>query len=164
MRAKLTNTVDFLHCSHSICFFQIDTDKFSTMNMDIVSIPGKTGHVLAAGHDEYCDIYETTNNFAEEGSFGINLRPVGRLLTVLAEKSSAANSEPAYQVLYIICQLLTELYFFQKCVRFDKSSHGKKLLTGDSDGYIRVWNIDHLRNDRVFMFGSKFIAKSRIPS
>ena len=95
------------------------------MNMDVICIanaPERGKYLLAAGRDEYCDIYETTDYFSEisgeSPSLGLNFRPVGRIRT------DFGNVESPYQVLllfiYFICILrnayvLTNLLEGKEC-------------------------------------------------
>uniref|UniRef100_A0A7I4XWR4 WD_REPEATS_REGION domain-containing protein n=1 Tax=Haemonchus contortus TaxID=6289 RepID=A0A7I4XWR4_HAECO len=109
----------------------IDTDIYATMNMDVVccSDPEKGRYLIAAGHGQYCDVYETTchgvgKDEAGEPVLKLNIKVVGRLTT-----SEQVES-------------------FQKCVRFDRSTSGKRVVTGGEDGRIRVWNTEALVEDR----------------
>ncbi|KAK6013145.1 WD domain, G-beta repeat protein, partial [Ostertagia ostertagi] len=109
----------------------IDTDIYATMNMDVVccSNPEKGRYLIAAGHGQYCDVYETTGygvgkDDADEAVLKFNIKMVGRLTT-----SEQVES-------------------FQKCVRFDRSTAGRRVVTGGEDGRIRVWNTQALVEDR----------------
>ncbi|KAE9418495.1 hypothetical protein Angca_007559, partial [Angiostrongylus cantonensis] len=117
VQAKLVNT--------------IDTYSYATMNMDVVccSNPEKGRYLIAAGHGQYCDIYETTGytvgkDDADNEVLSYNICNVGRLTT--SEKVES----------------------FQKCVRFDHSTAGKRVVTGGEDGRLRVWNTYALVEDR----------------
>ncbi|PAV72787.1 hypothetical protein WR25_15294 [Diploscapter pachys] len=111
----------------------INTETFATMNMDVVSTgrPEAGRHLIAAGHDQYCDVYETNGYKAEgagddnSGLLSFQFRSVARLTT--DEKTQGA---------------------YQKCVRFDKSTHGKRLITGGTDGHIRVWDTEKVVTNR----------------
>ncbi|KJH41986.1 WD domain, G-beta repeat protein [Dictyocaulus viviparus] len=99
----------------------IDTDVYATMNMDVVcySNPEKGRYLIAAGHGQYCDVYETTGysvgkDDSDKDALVYNIRNVGRLTT--SEKVES----------------------FQKCVRFDHSTAGKRVVTGGEDGRVRV--------------------------
>ncbi|KAL6732056.1 hypothetical protein Aduo_002858 [Ancylostoma duodenale] len=117
MMARLVNT--------------IETDVYATMNMDVVccSSPEKGRYLIAAGHGQYCDVYETTGydvgrDDADKEVLKYKIRSVGRLTT--SEKVES----------------------FQKCVRFDRSTAGKRVVTGGEDGHVRVWNTRALVEDR----------------
>ncbi|KAK6726327.1 hypothetical protein RB195_004567 [Necator americanus] len=117
MLAKLVNT--------------IETDVYATMNMDVVCCanPEKGRYLIAAGHGQYCDVYETTGydiakDDADNDVLSFDIRSVGRLTT--SEKIES----------------------FQKCVRFDRSTAGKRVVTGGEDGHLRVWNTQALVEDR----------------
>ncbi|WKX89283.1 hypothetical protein Q1695_008717 [Nippostrongylus brasiliensis] len=109
----------------------IDTDIYATMNMDVVccSNPENGRYLIAAGHGQYCDVYETTGyrsakDESDNDALSLAIRSVGRLTT--SEKVES----------------------FQKCVRFDRSTAGKRVVTGGEDGRIRVWNTRALVEDR----------------
>ncbi|CAJ0596115.1 unnamed protein product [Cylicocyclus nassatus] len=109
----------------------IETDVYATMNMDVVccSNPEKGRYLIAAGHGQYCDIYETMGyetgkDDADKEVLSYKIRSVGRLTT--EEKVES----------------------FQKCVRFDRSTAGKRVVTGGEDGHVRVWNVRALVEDR----------------
>uniref|UniRef100_A0A0N4Z5A8 WD_REPEATS_REGION domain-containing protein n=1 Tax=Parastrongyloides trichosuri TaxID=131310 RepID=A0A0N4Z5A8_PARTI len=114
------------------------TDPYATMNMDVVCIgnPEEGKYLIATGHDENCQIYETTNfDIIEENTDDIddpsklkfNFKHVAKFVT-------DHKNEGGYQ----------------KCVRFDKSRNaiGIRMATGGGDGNIRIWNITQFLNDR----------------
>ncbi|VDM58714.1 unnamed protein product [Angiostrongylus costaricensis] len=118
IQAKLVNT--------------INTDSYATMNMDVVCCSNleKGRYLIAAGHGQYCDIYETTGytvgkDDADNEVLSYNICNVGRLTT----------SE--------------EVESFQKCVRFDHSTAGKRVVTGGEDGRLRVWNTHALNPETI---------------
>ncbi|CAJ0957802.1 unnamed protein product, partial [Mesorhabditis belari] len=113
---------------------QFSTGSFATMNLDLIPYgPPQAGvYRIAAGHDQYCDIYETigfnvdANATASKNlNLGFKIREVARLTT-------DERVENAYQ----------------KCVRFDRSRGGQRLATGGSDGHIRIWDIKALDSNR----------------
>uniref|UniRef100_A0A915Q5I3 Uncharacterized protein n=1 Tax=Setaria digitata TaxID=48799 RepID=A0A915Q5I3_9BILA len=110
----------------------LGTDPYATMNMDCVLLgnaeQGK--YLLAAGHDEYCDLYESKGFSLVKASDGDQPR-----LGLSFEKVSRITSD----------EKPTNAY--QKAVRFDRSVVGQpeRLYTGGADGYIRVWNVETLR-------------------
>ncbi|VDM99653.1 unnamed protein product [Thelazia callipaeda] len=118
VQTKLTNT--------------LQTDPHATMNMDCVLLgtPELGTYLLAAGHDEYCDIYEsygfslTEADKDEKPSLALNFKKISRIT------SDEKPDNP-----------------YQKTVRFDRSSEGqpKKLFTGGADGCIRIWDVEALR-------------------
>ncbi|KAJ1361544.1 hypothetical protein KIN20_020818 [Parelaphostrongylus tenuis] len=158
IRAELVNT--------------IDTDSYATMNMDVVccSNPEKGRYLIAAGHGQYCDIYETTGyaiekNDSDKEVLSYEIRNVGRLTTseevesfragvaqwlerfatrtwstqLMVHSSTRAQGLPSLSTLGVI---------ESKCVRFDHSSAGKRVVTGGEDGRLRVWNTQALLEDR----------------
>ncbi|KHJ99411.1 WD domain, G-beta repeat protein [Oesophagostomum dentatum] len=135
----------------------IETDVYATMNMDVVCCtnPEKGRYLIAAGHGQnipevfqYCDVYETTGyecgrDDADKEVLSFNIRTVGRFTT--SEKVES----------------------FQKCVRFDRSTAGKRVVTGGEDGRLRVWNARALVEDRMGGAPSKseppVVVTSKIP-
>lgn len=107
----------------------VDTEIYATMNMDVIctSKSGKKRYLIAAAHGQYCDLYETmgfdgeTQN-TDDKHLKSKFRNVLRLSTGKVES-------------------------FQKCVRFDRSTSGKRVVTGSEDGHIRVWNLHALVED-----------------
>ncbi|VDM45120.1 unnamed protein product [Toxocara canis] len=110
----------------------VTTDPYATMNMDVVCLgmPEYGRYLLAAGHDQYCDIYESkgfalsNNSGREEGGrslLTLNFEHIARIQT--DEKTGGS---------------------YQKTVRFDRSLMGqpRRLVTGGADGCIRVWDVD----------------------
>ncbi|KAL3990684.1 WD domain G-beta repeat family protein [Acanthocheilonema viteae] len=109
----------------------LETDPYATMNMDCVLLgaaeQGK--YLLAAGHDEYCDLYESKGFSllkAKENELSLSFEKISRIIS--DEKSSNA---------------------YQKTVRFDRSVEGQpqRLYTGGADGCIRIWDVEKLRED-----------------
>ncbi|EJD74274.1 hypothetical protein, variant [Loa loa] len=110
----------------------LETDPYATMNMDCVLLEasGQGKYLLAAGHDEYCDLYES-KGFSllkvrenEQPRLALDFEKISRVTS--DEKSSNA---------------------YQKTVRFDRSIEGRpqKLYTGGADGCIRIWDVETLR-------------------
>uniref|UniRef100_A0A0R3RKS0 WD_REPEATS_REGION domain-containing protein n=1 Tax=Elaeophora elaphi TaxID=1147741 RepID=A0A0R3RKS0_9BILA len=110
----------------------LETNPHATMNMDCVLLgaaeQGK--YLLAAGHDEFCDLYES-NGFSlskekknEQPSLALSFEKISRIIS--DEKPSNA---------------------YQKTVRFDRSVEGQpqRLYTGGADGCIRIWDVEKLR-------------------
>ncbi|KAM3728211.1 Prolactin regulatory element-binding protein [Dirofilaria immitis] len=111
---------------------ELKTDPYATMNMDCVLVgaseQGK--YLLAAGHDEYCDLYEsegfslskTTEN--EQPRLALSFEKLSRITS--DEKSSNA---------------------YQKTVRFGRNVEGQsqRLYTGGADGFIRIWDVEMIR-------------------
>ncbi|VDO27044.1 unnamed protein product [Onchocerca flexuosa] len=110
----------------------LETDPYATMNMDCVllgaSEQGK--YLLAAGHDEYCDLYESK----------------GFTLSKLKE-----NEEPRLALSFEKLSRITSdekpNNAYQKTVRFDRNVEGQsqRLYTGGADGCIRIWDVETIR-------------------
>ncbi|CAG9535068.1 unnamed protein product [Cercopithifilaria johnstoni] len=107
------------------------TDPYATMNMDCVLLgaSGQGKYLLAAGHDEYCDLYES-KGFSllkakenEQPRLALSFEKISRIVS--DEKSSNA---------------------YQKTVRFDRCVEGEpqRLYTGGADGCIRIWDVEKL--------------------
>uniref|UniRef100_A0A0K0EIQ1 Sulfatase domain-containing protein n=1 Tax=Strongyloides stercoralis TaxID=6248 RepID=A0A0K0EIQ1_STRER len=115
------------------------TNPHATMNMDVLKIGDVDGckYLIAAGHDEYCNIYETTNfDLSEENENDIddpsrlkfNFVDVAKFIT---DKKTDGG--------------------YQKCVRFDKSTNNinkYRMATGGGDGNIRIWDVTEFLNDK----------------
>ncbi|EJW86635.1 hypothetical protein WUBG_02454 [Wuchereria bancrofti] len=112
----------------------LETGPFATMNMDCVLLgPSELGkYLLAAGHDEYCDLYES-KGFSllkvkenEQPQLALSFEKISRII-------SDEKSINGYQV--------------KKTVRFDRSVEGQpqRLYTGGADGCIRIWDVETLR-------------------
>ncbi|VDO08864.1 Uncharacterized protein BM_BM4750 [Brugia malayi] len=110
----------------------LETDPFATMNMDCVLLgPSELGkYLLAAGHDQYCDLYES-KGFSllkakenEQPQLALSFEKISRITS--DEKSNNG---------------------YQKTVRFDRSVEGQpqRLYTGGADGCIRIWDVETLR-------------------
>uniref|UniRef100_F1L5W7 Prolactin regulatory element-binding protein n=1 Tax=Ascaris suum TaxID=6253 RepID=F1L5W7_ASCSU len=119
MKAHLTST--------------IKTDPHATMNMDVICIgmPEYGRYLLAAGHDQYCDIYESKGFALSSDKIGEDGRS---LLTLNFEQITRIQTDEKPGQPY------------QKVVRFDRSIIGqpRTLVTGGADGCIRVWDVDAL--------------------
>ncbi|KAK6112760.1 WD domain G-beta repeat family protein [Brugia pahangi] len=114
----------------------LETDPFATMNMDCVLLgPSELGkYLLAAGHDQYCDLYESKGFSLLKAKE--NEQPQ---LALSFEKISRITSD----------EKLNNGY--QKTVRFDRSVEGQpqRLYTGGADGCIRIWDVETLRQGCV---------------
>uniref|UniRef100_A0AC35UFL2 WD_REPEATS_REGION domain-containing protein n=1 Tax=Rhabditophanes sp. KR3021 TaxID=114890 RepID=A0AC35UFL2_9BILA len=118
--------------------FQIDTDPHSTMNMDVLCVgkPKDGKYLIAAGHDEYTNLYETMG-FDVAAEHEGEIDGPSRLMfncRHVAKFGTDFKSEQPYQ----------------KCIRFSKNidAKGIKLATGGADGVVRIWNISQFLNDR----------------
>ncbi|CAB3408391.1 unnamed protein product [Caenorhabditis bovis] len=105
------------------CVDKFNTSTFATMNMDVISASvheQDAKYVIAAGHDEYCDLYTTAGyklSNDENSKLSFELKHVKRIKTDEHPNSS-----------------------YQKCVRFDRNSKGRFFATGGADGHIRIWD------------------------
>ncbi|CAI4226282.1 unnamed protein product [Auanema sp. JU1783] len=108
----------------------IGTEQYATMNMDVVCVgnPESGRYLIAAGHDSYCDIYET-------GGYNVSSEHGDNVLAYNFTKIARISTDE-------------KVDGYQKCVRFDKASRGQKLVTGGSDGYLRVWDVKDIVNNR----------------
>lgn len=197
MQAQLVNT--------------IETDIYATMNMDVVccSNPEQGKYLIAAGHGQYCDVYETTgyavgkddaekevrkeseksvqDSVEKEMQNGVREQVHGvaveenkdgnekevldddkrRLLDDAKEEvqndtrkevradakktvqNDADNGDLSLNIRFVGRLTTSEkVESFQKCVRFDRSTSGRRVVTGGEDGRIRVWNAKALVEDR----------------
>ncbi|CAJ0565911.1 unnamed protein product, partial [Mesorhabditis spiculigera] len=114
---------------------KLNTDPYATMTLDIAHIehPVTGTYLIAAGHDQYCKLYETTGFEVDPEEFkndpkhlGFKWREVGRLTTTDLQENA-----------------------YLKVVKFDRSRpRGQRLATGSTDGHIRMWETKNIFDNR----------------
>ncbi|CAI5438221.1 unnamed protein product [Caenorhabditis angaria] len=105
------------------CVDKFNTDTFATMNMDIACVGEEQNgkYVIAAGHDQFCDLYITRGYKLTDEELERRLAYDMSSMKRIRTDEHPNNS-------------------YQKCVRFDRNSRGRIFATGGADGNIRIWD------------------------